>query len=391
MSTDTTSSRGRGESGRAAVAARQRALLDWYDREGRDLPWRRGPSLYGTWLAEIMLQQTTVAAVIPRWVEFRARFPDVATLAAAPEADVLAAWSGLGYYRRARLLHRAARKLAAAGGDLPRTLVDWRAVPGVGEYAAGAIASIGLGLAVPAIDANVRRVLTRWICPDDAATRQFTPARLRGVALAHVTPARPGDWNQAVMDLGAGPCRAGEAACDRCPVLRWCAAGRAGATALVPAPPVRPQSVRVVLGALVLRRDGRVLQLPSESAVVARARGHGQPLRTSLAGLFEGMVSLPLTNWYRDREAGDSGVIAGWRAWLRTLGWTLPVVRPVGHYRHAITVHRLRVEVAVADWPGSLDPPGLPDERWAHPSASAPLAGIARRAMSLAAASAAPE
>ena len=144
---------------------RQRRLLVWYDAVARDLPWRRETTLYGTWIAEIMLQQTTVRAVAPRWSTFLERFPDVSTLAAAAESEVLAAWSGLGYYRRARLLHRAARELRDRhGGRLPTSHDQWRALPGVGEYTAGAIGSIGLGLPVAAIDANVRRVLTRWHC-----------------------------------------------------------------------------------------------------------------------------------------------------------------------------------------------------------------------------------
>jgi len=368
----------------ASALPRQRALLAWYDRHGRDLPWRRRPSLYGTWVAEIMLQQTTVSAVIPRWERFMARFPDLVAPATAPESAVLAAWAGLGYYRRARLLHRAARQLAAADAGLPRTLGGWRALPGVGEYAAGAIASIGLGLAEPAIDANVRRVLVRWTSADPVAARGWRPAALRDLARVHVSPVRPGDWNQALMDLGAGPCRAGRADCGACPVLRWCAAGRAGASADVPEPRQRSRTVPVVLGSLVLRQASRVLYLPASGATVGGVRGLGRPVRTGLDGLFAAMVSVPLTRWYRDTGAPAAPFLAAWRNWLRSLGCPAPVVELIDQQRHAITTHRLRVIVATAELPRSRDL-NLPRQaRWARADAEVPAAGLARASVAAA-------
>ncbi len=216
------------------IDARRRALLAWYDAHARDLPWRRRPSLYGTWVSEIMLQQTTVTTVTPRWPDFLARFPDVQALAAAPEAEVLAMWSGLGYYRRARNLHAAARAIVAAGGGLPRTLAGWRALPGIGDYAAGAIASIGLGLAHAAVDANVRRVLTRWACRSGPEAATLGPRDLQRLAQQHLDVQRPGDWNQALMDLGAEVCRSDQPRCPGCPVASWCAAALAAATDEVP-------------------------------------------------------------------------------------------------------------------------------------------------------------
>ena len=156
------------------VTAMRRDLLAWYDAEARRLPWRERPSLYGTWISEIMLQQTTVATVIPYWERFMARLPDVGALAAADESEVLTLWSGLGYYRRARSLHQAARQIAADhAGRLPTDAVGWRALPGVGDYTAGAVASIGAGERVPAVDANARRVLTRWLCDSEAAAAEL--------------------------------------------------------------------------------------------------------------------------------------------------------------------------------------------------------------------------
>ena len=155
---------------RQDVIILQRDLLRWYDNMRRPLPWREQPDLFGTWISEIMLQQTTVKAVIPYWHRFLARFPDVAALATASEEEILREWSGLGYYRRARLLHRAARLvMKERDGQLPRSRDEWLQLPGVGAYTAGAIASIALGEKVPAVDANVRRSVARALgaidCP----------------------------------------------------------------------------------------------------------------------------------------------------------------------------------------------------------------------------------
>jgi A/G-specific adenine glycosylase len=365
------------------VAARQRALLAWYLRHGRDLPWRRRVTPYGTWIAETMLQQTTVEAVRPRWEAFLARFPDVAALARAPESEVLAAWSGLGYYRRARHLHAAARQVMQQGGRLPDDHAGWRALPGVGDYAAGAIASIALGVPEPAIDANVRRVLLRWQCATPAEADALRPADVRRLAAAHLPPDRPGAWNQALMDLGAGPCRARGPDCGACPVRRWCAAGQAGTAAQVPPPAVRRAAVPVVTGALVLRHRGRVLLLPSVAQVVARVPALGRPHRDDLAGLFGGMLGLPATPWYPAPERLDVQALgAAWTAWLQQQGWSGAAVAHAGAHRHTITHHRLQVVVASAAWPASAPAPDLAAGQWwdpAHPGA--PLSTLARRSL----------
>jgi A/G-specific adenine glycosylase len=365
------------------VATRQRLLLDWYDRHGRDLPWRHEPTLFATWIAEIMLQQTTVRAVLPRWSVFLRRFPDVQSLAAASEEEVLAAWSGLGYYRRARHLHRAARSVVASGGALPRTREGWRALPGVGDYAAGAIASIGLGLPEPAVDANVRRVFTRWLCAQPRDAANLTPARVRQVAAQHVPVARPGDWNQALMDLGSAICRADRVACRECPVRTVCAAGQSGLGEEIPTRIAREPTRSVVLGMLLLRHGPRVLTLPSDQAVVMRPRGLGRPLRADLAGLFAGMVCWPTTPWYAGPADNAPRTLAGgWQRWLRRLGWRDPVVQAAGSQRHAITVYRLRVEVAVAIWPGTGSAPQVPGAIWAPwPAEELPLPSLARRCL----------
>jgi len=360
------------------VIPRRRALLAWYDEFGRDLPWRRRPSLYGTWISEIMLQQTTVAAVLPRWEEFLRRFPDVAALAAAEESEVLALWSGLGYYRRARSLHQAARTVQASGGDLPSDRVGWRALPGVGEYAAGAVASIGLGLAEVAIDANVRRVLTRWSCADAQIAKALRPANLKTLAAAHLDPDRPGDWNQALMDLGAGPCRAEAPRCQQCPVSAWCAAGRAGQAAQVPPPSPKRALVPVSLGMLVVRLGGAVLVLPPASATVGRIPGQGDPWRSELGSLLAGTRCLPTTPWYRGDLSATHLYTAAWADWLPGT-----VCRHVGRFRHTITNHRLLVHVVLAE---SL-PAGVADTveaSWQDLDGSWPCSTLVARALSLA-------
>ena len=193
-------------------------LLAWYDAHARDLPWRESRDPYRVWLSEIMLQQTRVAAVIAHYHEFLRRFPTVEKLARAREASVLAAWSGLGYYRRARMLHAAAKVVARErGGKFPETMEGLRGLPGIGRYTAAAIASIAFGEAVAVVDGNVERVLQR-----------FSGQRLAGEkfwlsAERLLDRARPGDFNQAVMELGATVCTPRAPACLTCPVLEWCA------------------------------------------------------------------------------------------------------------------------------------------------------------------------
>ncbi len=236
-----------------------RALLRWYDRERRDLPWRRAPDHYRTLVSETMLQQTTVAAVVPYFLRFVERFPDFATLASAREDEVLAAWSGLGYYARGRNLHRAARVVVERhGGTLPSDEAALRALPGVGPYTAAAVAAIAFGVRTFALDGNAARVMARLFAAarpiDEPAWR--TVLRARGLAL--VPADRPGDFAQAVMELGARVCGR-TPACGTCPIARFCRARAAGTAALLPVrSPRRPRRAVVLACAAALRR-GRVL------------------------------------------------------------------------------------------------------------------------------------
>ena len=220
-------------------------LLEWYDAHRRDLPWRRTNKPYRIWVSEIMLQQTRVAAAIDYYRRFLGRFPTVSALARSSESEVLAQWSGLGYYRRARRLHLAAKEIHVKHrGRLPKTSEEWKQLPGIGRYTAAAIASIAFGERVAVVDGNVERVLRRlsgkmkldcW-----EAAQQLIPTE------------RPGDFNQAVMELGAMVCTSTSPACADCPLRRWCKTRGEHQTAT---PPRRQRAGNEIA---VHRRDGSV-------------------------------------------------------------------------------------------------------------------------------------
>jgi A/G-specific adenine glycosylase len=196
----------------------RKRLLAWYDRNQRDLPWRRDKDPYRVWLSEIMLQQTRVAAVLEHYRQFLRRFPSVEKLAKAREASVLAAWSGLGYYRRARMLHAAARQIVAEyGGEFPASAGELRDLPGIGRYTAAAIASIAFGESMAVVDGNVERVLER------IQGRALAGEELWLEAESLLHRSRPGDFNQAMMELGATVCLPRQPNCRACPVVELCA------------------------------------------------------------------------------------------------------------------------------------------------------------------------
>jgi len=210
----------------AVTAMLSRKLLEWYARNRRDLPWRRSTDPYATWVSEIMLQQTRVAVVVERYKAFLARFPTLVSLAQAPEQEVLALWSGLGYYRRARMLHKAAQFVADHHkGNMPVTATELRTLPGIGVYTAAAIASIAYGERVAVVDGNVERVLCRlegW----EAAGRVGGAALKRKIddrVAELLDPERPGDFNQAIMELGATVCLPRNPQCLVCPLASHCA------------------------------------------------------------------------------------------------------------------------------------------------------------------------
>ena len=245
-------------------AAALRALLHWYRRRRRDLPWRVTGDPYRIWVSEILLQQTQVETVRPYYERFLRRFPTVESLAAAPLDAVLKAWEGCGYYARARNLHKAAQQVVAAG-RLPRTAAEWRELPGIGAYTAAAIASIGNGEAVAVIDGNVERVLARVLRERRVIKTAPVLKRLRRIAdslISEAVAARfaPGDFNQAMMELGATICRPRSADCARCPLNSECRARSALADVTVlPRKAPRRVTPHYQIGAAVIRRNGKIL------------------------------------------------------------------------------------------------------------------------------------
>jgi len=206
----------RGKNGLAGdVTQLRHNLLSWYDQNRRDLPWRNGRDPYRIWVSEIMLQQTRVAAVLPRYERFFRRFSSVEKLAKAREASVLAEWSGLGYYRRARNL-RAAARIVVSAGKFPQNAEAWRKLPGIGRYTAAAIASIAFDEAVAVLDGNVERVIRRLL------GKAGTTAQYWRTAQKLLDNSRPGDFNQAIMELGATVCVPGQPLCVQCPIQSFC-------------------------------------------------------------------------------------------------------------------------------------------------------------------------
>jgi A/G-specific adenine glycosylase len=337
----------------------QSALLAWFNTVKRPLPWRLERTLYGTWISEVMLQQTTVATVEPYWLRFLKLFPDVRALAAASEQEVLACWSGLGYYRRARHLHQAARQVLTGGGQLPCTRAGWAALPGIGDYASGAIASLALGERVPALDANARRVLTRWLVGDPGDLPGFKPRYLAERAANLVPEANPGDWNEAVMELGALVCRARNPVCSECPVLHLCRAGLAGTAGDIPGSETKPTSQAVRLGVLGVKHGRRLLLMPQGGSPVLSFRGRRKSLRADFSTLHQGLLGLPGTAWVcPDSGSGpwDIELQQGFARWLfqnelGQAGFSFPKPVEVGEFHHAITRYRLRVKVFLLELP----------------------------------------
>jgi A/G-specific adenine glycosylase len=304
------------------------ALLAWYDRSARALPWRQPPGIrpdpYAVWLSEIMLQQTTVKAVIPFYRKFLARWPRVADLAAADLNEVLAAWAGLGYYSRARNLHACARGVAERhGGSFPGSEAELRALPGVGAYTAAAIAAIAFDRPATAVDGNVERVVARLF----AVSEPLPGAKPEIKRLAAtLTPARrPGDFTQGMMDLGATICAPRAPSCRLCPLSQACLAARQGIAAALPVKaPKKDRPVRRGTAFVAIREDGAVLLR-----------------RRPPKGLLGGMLEVPSTEWSAGAAhcpapaAGDAPVPAEWH-------------RAGGTVSHTFTHFHLELEVYLA-------------------------------------------
>lgn len=237
-------------------------LLSWFDANHRDLPWRetkpRDP--YHVWISEIMLQQTRTEAVKPYFNAWMERFPTIADVAAAEEADVLHAWQGLGYYSRARNIHKAAQVIVSEyGGQMPKTVEDIRALPGIGEYTAGAISSIAFGAKEPAIDGNLLRVFARLYAIRDDILKNPAKKEIRAIAESVIPADRPGDFNEAMMDLGADVCIPKAPRCRLCPIRQSCEAVRLGIEAELPVrTKKKPQTVFYAACGLA-ERNGKYL------------------------------------------------------------------------------------------------------------------------------------
>ena len=254
-----------------------RRLLTWFDASHRDLPWRRTRNPYRILLAEYLLQRTRVASGIPYYERFLARFPDVASLAAASEQDALRAWEGLGFYRRARSLHAAARAIAERhGGRIPSDVASLAELPGIGPYTAGAVASIAFGARVPAVDGNATRVVARLYRIEADVTRGDGRRLVWSLAADLVPVSRPGAFNQALMELGATVCTPGRPSCERCPVESLCLARAAGVEKALPRVSRRAKSPEVRVAFALVTSGARVLLV-----------------RRPTSGLLGGLWSLP--------------------------------------------------------------------------------------------------
>jgi A/G-specific adenine glycosylase len=291
------------------MATFSRQLLAWFDRHGRhNLPWQQQPTPYRVWVSEVMLQQTQVATVIPYFQRFMARFPDVGALAAAHEDEVLALWSGLGYYSRARSLHRAAQLIRDGhGGQFPQLFDEVVALPGIGRSTAGAILAIATGQHHAILDGNVKRVLSRYHAVEGWPGRREVEQRLWALAIEHTPRQRTADYTQAIMDLGATLCSRSRPGCDRCPMNSDCAAHALGRVADFPG-----------------RKPRKVLPLKSVvMPVVVNDKGEVLLQRRPPTGIWGGLWSLP--------ECADEAEFALWRDENLAAGDSGEPLAPIKH------------------------------------------------------------
>ncbi|MDU2065984.1 MAG: A/G-specific adenine glycosylase [Sporomusaceae bacterium] len=242
-----------------------KALLTWYKAEKRDLPWRRDQDPYKIWVSEIMLQQTRVEAVIPYFERFLSRFPTIESLAVAPEEEVLQYWQGLGYYSRARNLHKGVREVAVAyGGKIPVCPTEIKKLAGVGDYTAGAIASIAFQVDCPAVDGNVMRVFSRLFAVAEDISTTAVKRKITKLVHDQLPQGEAGDFNQALMDLGAAVCIPGNPRCQFCPLTAYCEAFKLERTKELPIkrPKKQPRSVYVTASVIVYKEKYLVIQRP---------------------------------------------------------------------------------------------------------------------------------
>jgi len=338
-------------------------LLNWYSENARSLPWRGLKDPYAIWVSEIMLQQTrveTVAAYFERWMN---RFPTLRSLAEAPLQEALKEWEGLGYYSRARNLHRAAQIVVNEhAGRLPADMLSLRKLPGMGRYTAGAIASFAFGMDYPALDGNARRVLARVFNVIEEVRSPSGEKRLWELAEQHLPPGRAGDYNQALMDLGASICISRSPRCEMCPLQDICQAFALGLQEQRPVRKARANIPHHAVTAAVIRKNGKVL--------IAQ-----RPLHGLLGGLWEfpGGKTLP----GEDLAAGLQ------REMREELGVSIEVGQTFGIYQHAYTHFRVTLHAFLCDLVEGEAPQALQveDVRWVKPEelANYPMGKIDRR------------
>lgn len=325
-------------------------LLRWFDRNARSLPWRTARGVrrdpYRVWLSEIMLQQTTVPHAAPYFAAFTGRWPTVEALAAARDEDVMQAWAGLGYYARARNLLKCAREVAARGG-FPETEAGLLTLPGVGPYTAGAVASLAFGERTAAVDGNAERVFARLL----AMTGDWALEKKRiGQIARELVPAdRPGDFAEALMDLGATVCTPKRPACGICPLTEYCAARAEGEPERYPIKPEKTARPIRYGQAYVLQRAGNVWLV-----------------RRAPSGLLGGMIALPTSDWTEAKAPAEPPIEAKWQA--------------LGEVRHVFTHFSLKLDVFGAETRRA----GLPEGFWAETSELSGLPTVFAKAAALA-------
>jgi A/G-specific adenine glycosylase len=336
------------------LARFRRALIAWYRRNARPLPWRKSPDPYRIWISEIMLQQTTVTAVVPYFERFLARFPTLAALARANEEEVLRLWEGLGYYSRARNIHKTARLVVRdLGGLFPDEVGRLAELPGIGRYTAGAIASFAFDRCAPIVEANTLRLYCRLMGfrgdPRSAAGQNL----LWGFA-GHIVPRKgPGLFNQALMELGATLCTPENADCPRCPVRACCTACVNGWQQQIPIAPARPAITEVNEVAVAIHRDGRYLM-------------RKRPVDERWAGLWDFVR-------FAWEENGRTGLARLGRSIRERTGVTVEIPERIAEIRHSVTRFRITLGCYKAEWSEGEVVKGSCEFRWVAPSLLAKL------------------
>ena len=320
-----------------ALPAPRKALLAWYLRHRRALPWRllwaETQDPFVVWVSEIMLQQTVIKAVIPVYARFLQQFPDLKTFAAASEHEVRQAVRGLGYYRRFAFMHKAAKELASSGGDWPTSYAGWRVLPGVGDYTASAVSSIAFNVPAAVVDGNVERVFCRLLDLREPPNAPALKRSFQGMAKELLDEKNPGDFNQALMELGQTVCTVSQPACNACPITSVCLAYARDSQSLAPAAKLKgPSPMNIRMKLLMLRQSKKIglVERPKQAKFLGSTAGFVTLLETS-----DGEV-------LGDGWANHSGL-------AKLCKLSVKNAEIVGSIRHSITHHRIQAEVQLIE------------------------------------------